>query len=63
MICVVKRLLNHKPLKNDVTALNYVNLSVDDLSEPMNAITEHILLMVYKDRTNIVPLSVVIAKG
>jgi integrase len=60
---IVKRLLNHKPLKNDVTALNYVNLSVDDLREPMNAIAEHILLMAYKDRTNIVPLSVVIAKG
>lgn len=60
---IVKRLLNHKPLKNDVTALNYVNLSVDDLREPMNAITEHILSMARPGRSTIVSISVATNQG
>ncbi len=55
---IIKKLMNHKPLKNDVTALNYVNLSIEDLRGPMNNITKHILLMAQRERTNILPLSV-----
>lgn len=55
---VIKRVLNHKPLKNDVTAQSYVNLAVEDLREPMNAISEHILTLAKAKESNVIPLAV-----
>lgn len=60
---IVKRLLNHKPLKGDVTAVNYINLSVEDLRGSMNAISSHILLMADQSDSNVVPLSAAVSKS
>ncbi len=54
---VIKRILNHKPLKHDVTAQSYINLTVDDLREPMNAISEHILTVARRHGSNVIPIA------
>jgi integrase len=53
---IVKRLLNHKPSDNDVTASHYVNLTVDDLREPMNKITDYILLNAKQREATVIQL-------
>jgi len=53
---VVKRLLNHKPAKTDVTAYNYVNLMDDDIREPMKQITDYLLLCSEKRTVKVVSI-------
>ncbi len=53
---VIKRLLNHKPSQNDVTASNYINLTVDDLREPMKKITDYILLIAKQKEAKVIQL-------
>ena len=53
---VIKRLMNHKPSKNDVTAANYINLTVNDLIEPMNKISDYILLNAKQKEAKVIQL-------
>ena len=53
---VIKRLLNHKPVKTDVTAHNYINLSVDDIRDPMDKIGSYILSVAAPSKLKVVKL-------